>query len=195
MGALALGGRILFHTGSVCGLRRGPICSVPHFPDEDSKLRANSLEVRRGGNCPNTLEVLLQLLRLEQRPVTPHLVSCLPSSKSPATAKILSSFGLEPSDVDFSHCLYREGHTEPPSSYIVRSVETGSRTIVNYNDLPDMTLDEFMAIADDFKDQGECLWHFEVSSWIMCISSLRPEGSLHVSRVSHVSHVSLVPRE
>lgn len=144
------------------GLR--PTCSVPHFPEEDSKLRANSLQLRRGGNCPNTLEVLLQLLRREpdQSPVTPHLISCLPSSESPATSKILSSFGPGPA-IDFSHCLYRRGYTEPASSYIVRSQETGSRTIVNFNDLPEMTLEEFVAIADDFRDKGECLWHFEAS--------------------------------
>ena len=154
---------------------------MPHFPDEDAKLRANDIQVRRGGNCPNTLEVLQQLLRsdhdrrhrrgarrqpeapLPPQPtrVRPHLVSCLPSQSAQATKTILSSF-VDPGspdtvaaeqvrdgaqDVSFEHCLYREGHGEAASSCIIRSQATGSRTIVNYNDLPEMTAGEFVEIA------------------------------------------------
>ena len=187
--------------------------SVPFFPEEDSKLRATSLQVRRGGNCPNSLEVLQQLLQLPpERAGSPppprvlaHLVSCLPAADSSATAKILSSFGVakdaavaataaitkmtvsslsaEPTKkgrdvgggedggagrgagaVDFGYCLYREGHSEPASSYIIRSEDSASRTIVNFNDLPEMTVAEFAAVADDFRKKGdETLWHFEVS--------------------------------
>ncbi|KAL2140181.1 hypothetical protein VTI28DRAFT_4105 [Corynascus sepedonium] len=141
--------------------------SVPHFPAEDSKLRATSLQTRRGGNCPNSLEVLAQLLAAGPYPELPqlklHLVSCLPGARAAATAKILSSLGGGDGNVDCSHCLYREGHNEPASSYIIRSTKTGSRTIVNFNDLPEMTTDEFERIADAFAERGdECWWHFEV---------------------------------
>lgn len=148
--------------GNEAGLHGSP--SVPHFPEEDSKLRATSLRVRRGGNCPNTVEVLQQLLRhgsTEPR-VVPHLVSCLPAAGSAATSKILSSFG-DDTPADFSHCLYREGHTEPASSYIIQSRTAGTRTIVNYSDLPEMTVQEFGNIADNFRDQPGSWWHFEVS--------------------------------
>lgn len=148
--------------GKEAGLHGYP--SVPHFPEEDSKLRATSLRVRRGGNCPNTVEVLQQLLRhgsTEPR-VVPHLVSCLPAAGSAATSKILSSFG-DDTPADFSHCLYREGHTEPASSYIIQSQTAGTRTIVNYSDLPEMTVQEFGDIADNFRDQPGSWWHFEVS--------------------------------
>lgn len=150
-----------------------PLClrnghgSVTHYPAEDSKLRATTLQVRRGGNCPNTLEVLQQLLRQRQekeqgrKHVTVHLVSTLPSRTSAATAKILASFGRQPV-ANFAHCLYREGHDEPASSYIIRSQATGSRTIVNFNDLPEMTEAEFVAIADRFGKEAETWWHFEV---------------------------------
>ncbi len=37
------------------------ILSVPHYPIEDEKLRATEIVRRRGGNCPNTLEVVAQL--------------------------------------------------------------------------------------------------------------------------------------
>lgn len=158
---------------------------VPHFPDEDSKLRATALQVRRGGNCPNSLEVLAQLVAADPQrlPLKLHLVSCLPDAGSVATRKILSSFGNGDGDgtgcdsIDFSHCLYREGYEEPASSYIIRSGETGSRTIVNFSELPEMTVGEFEEIADAFTEHGdESWWHFEVreniSRWtpLLCLS-------------------------
>ena len=78
--------------------------------------------------------------------------------------------------MDLSQCIYRSGHTEAASSYIIKSTGSGSRTIVNYNNLPEMTLAEFQAAADallssspsstsssssdDGKGSG-CLFHFE----------------------------------
>lgn len=193
------------------------------------------MQVRRGGNCPNTVEVLQQLLlsgggldtsssqtqqvsAADAAAVTPlpskqqqpqqqlklHLVSILPDVESSATRKILSSFATPPAlqsspsydseslsesvtgaapttatSVDFGHCLYRKGHDEAASSYIIRSGATGSRTIVNYNDLPEMTTDEFVNIVHGFaampEDQShdgstsnlfgeDYWWHFEVGS-------------------------------
>jgi ketohexokinase len=90
-----------------------------------------------------------------------HLVSPLPDASSSATRRIVSSFGPQ-SKIDFSRCLYREGSTEAASSYIIRSQETGSRTLVNYNDLPEMTEDEFGNIARSFEAGEETWWHFEV---------------------------------
>ncbi|KAH6636932.1 Ribokinase-like protein [Chaetomium tenue] len=161
------------------------ILTVPHFPDEDSKLRATALQVRRGGNCPNSLEVLAQLVAAgpQRLPLKLHLVSCLPDAGSVATRKILSSFGNGDVDgtgcdsIDFSHCLYREGYEEPASSYIIRSGETGSRTIVNFSELPEMTVGEFEEIADAFTEHGdECWWHFEgrlPETTLRCIRYLR----------------------
>lgn len=136
------------------------LCSVPHYPGEDSKLRATNLHVRRGGNCPNTLEVLQQLLREKRgHHVKPYLISCLPSADAPATATVVGSFGHE-SLVDFTRCIYRADRTEPASSYIMRSEATGTRTLVNYNDLPEMTIDEFVAAANEVGD--DAWFHFEV---------------------------------
>lgn len=85
---------------------------------------------------------------------------------------ILSSF--HDGAVDVSHCLYRTGHDAAASSYIVRSGATGSRTIVNFNDLPEMTAGEFEGIVDALSGEvgvedggggGDgCWWHFEVST-------------------------------
>ncbi|KAI1763038.1 Ribokinase-like protein [Hypoxylon sp. FL1150] len=150
------------------------ILDVPHYPSEDSKLRATNLGVRRGGNCPNTLEVLQQLLRERgDHHVKPYLISCLPSADAPATATVVGSFGHE-SVVDFTRCIYRADHTEPASSYIIRSEATGSRTLVNYNNLPEMTIDEFVAAANDVGD--DAWYHFEgriPETTLQCIRYLR----------------------
>ena len=138
--------------------------------------------MRRGGNCPNSLEVLAQLVAagpppLQQQQLLPklklHMVSCLPGAGTAATRRILASFGDgdgngngngNGSDIDFSRCLYREGYEEPASSYIIRSGATGSRTIVNFSELPEMSVGEFETIVDAFTTEhgDECWWHFEV---------------------------------
>ncbi|PHH71635.1 hypothetical protein CDD82_6399 [Ophiocordyceps australis] len=186
------------------------ILTVPHFPAQDSKLRATSLSVRRGGNCPNTLEVLLQLLARDgsERRVVPHLVSPLPRRSSPATQRILGSFagpdgladGLADDGPDglaidgpdhladtplFRHCLYRHAHSEPASSYIIRSAAASTRTIVNYNALPDMTLPEFHAVARSFGAAPHSWWHFEgrtPETTLACMHLLR--NLLPAARIS-----------
>ncbi|KAL7931154.1 Ribokinase-like protein [Trichoderma chlorosporum] len=148
--------------------------SVPQYPQEDAKQRASSLEVRRGGNCPNSLEVLQQLVG-PQDALRMYLVSPLPSESSPATQRIKASFG-ESSPVSFQHCLYRETHTQAASSYIFRSKQTGSRTIINYNDLPEMTVGEFESIVQRFRASDETWWHFEgriPSTTLECVRRLR----------------------
>ncbi|UNI19037.1 Ketohexokinase [Purpureocillium takamizusanense] len=138
------------------------ILNVPRYPEEDAKLRATGVKVRRGGNCPNSLEVLQQLLG-EREHLRLYLVSCLPDRASPAAERVLASFGAD-SKVDFRHCIYRQGHAEAASSYIIRSHRSGSRTIVNYNDLPEMTATEFARIVASFGPDGDTWWHFEVRS-------------------------------
>ncbi|KAK0638688.1 Ribokinase-like protein [Cercophora newfieldiana] len=176
------------------------ILTVPHFPSEDTKLRATSLTTRRGGNVPNTLEVLTQLAPSLQT----HLITVLPSRSSPATTQILSSFSHSPPPDDpspgtphrigtpnFSHCLYREAHTSPASSYIIRSSATGSRTIVNHNALEEMTTREFVHAADGILDgiehKGDGVWwHFEGRIPETTLSCVR-----HVRRVAPASIVSV----
>lgn len=140
------------------------ILSVPHYPEEDEKLRASTLAIRRGGNCPNSLEVLQQLVQ-PQDAIRMYLVSPLPSKSSSAVQRIKASFG-ESSPVSLEHSLYRETYTEAASSYIIRSEQTGSRTLVNYNDLPEMTVGEFEAIVQSFSPDDETWWHFEVSAFM-----------------------------
>ncbi len=87
----------------------------------------------------------------------------------------MQSFG-DATPISFQHCIYREGATEAASSYIIRSKETGSRTLVNYNALDEMTVAEFEAIARDFRAEGKSWWHFEVSDTGHIMQMHRGEG-------------------
>jgi ketohexokinase len=147
---------LLYHTVNVDLL----ISSVDLYPLEDEKLRATKLERRRGGNVPNSLEVLQQLLSKGNHPTSITLVSVLPGCLSTAVDQIRSSLGHA---IDLSHCLYRESSSEAPSSYIIRSLATDSRTIVNYNDLEEMNVTEFENVADKLasSSDGQMIYHFE----------------------------------
>ncbi|KAF9886631.1 Ribosome biogenesis protein brx1 [Aspergillus nanangensis] len=114
------------------------ILTTPHYPGEDDKLRASS-------HSASTNEVQL------------NLVTVLPARSSIASQRIQSDF--EPG-VQLSHCIYREQFEEPASSYIIKSQASGSRTIVNYNELPDMTVEEFTKIANDLGPNATW-FHFE----------------------------------
>ncbi|QMW38106.1 hypothetical protein G4B11_001342 [Aspergillus flavus] len=152
------------------------ILTTPHYPGEDEKLRATNISRRRGGNCPNTLEVLQQLTvhSPSQTGVSLNLIAVLPAKSSIATQQIQSAF--EPR-VQLTHCIYREQYSEPASSYIFKSQSSGSRTIVNYNELPEMTVEEFKRIADDLGSKATW-FHFEgriPDVTLACIQYLRQQ--------------------
>ncbi|EHA55306.1 hypothetical protein MGG_15061 [Pyricularia oryzae 70-15] len=177
-------------TVGVCYL--DTILSVPHFPQEDSKLRATNVQVRRGGNGANTLEVLQQLLprcgdQEDQRRPSLHLMTPLPDLESPETAQVVDSFGID-SPIDLSLCLHRKGIQKAASSYIVRSNATGSRTIVNHNPLSEMEVDEFSQAAETWfsrmqAEPSRTWWHFEAKGY------RSPEECLRREAPSTASHV------
>jgi ketohexokinase len=116
--------------------------SVPHFPTEDTKLRAQFLKKHRGGNTANSLEVLSQLISHDQnkKGITGlHLLAVLPAWTSAATEFVKDSLP----DVIEDGYIYHSGYQEAASSYIIQSQETRSRTIVSINPLPDMQVQEF----------------------------------------------------
>lgn len=106
---------------------------------------------------------MLQQLLADDDAVRMYLASNLPAEESAATRRVKASFGQR-SSVDFRHCLFREGHAEAASCYVLRSEQTGSRTLVSHNDLPDMTVAEFERIARSFNTDQETWWHFEVEA-------------------------------
>ena len=138
---------------------------VDHYPGEDEKLRASSISRRRGGNAPNLIEVLQELLEsTEMEQMSLKIVAVLPARLSAGTKQVEESFT---SGVDLQHCLCREAFGEPASSYIIRSRSSGSRTIVNYNDLPEMTAEEFFQIANNI-DPKSSWFHFEARKIFFC---------------------------
>lgn len=167
------------------------ILTVPHFPQEDAKLRCTSCTRRRGGNTANTLEVLQQLVLLDtDSKLELNLVATLPARTSRDNEFVQKSFdylSLPPPSkhdqgasysapnvsVNLDRCLYREDCSEAVSSYIIASEATSSRTIVNHNALPEMTFDEFVSITESIlrlsshcsegaETANDALWfHFE----------------------------------
>lgn len=138
------------------------LARVPYYPGEDEKLRSSNLSRRRGGNCPNSLEVMGQLLQHgpTMSRCSLNLISVLPSPSSVLSNGIKKGLG---DLVQIDNCIYREQFTEPASSYIIMSEASGSRTIVNYNELPEMTHDEFVSAVEPFRCATDALWfHFEV---------------------------------
>ncbi|KAI1330077.1 Ribokinase-like protein [Xylariaceae sp. FL0255] len=151
------------------------ILTVPHYPDEDEKLRATNLQVRRGGNCPNTLEVLQQLLRGKQEAsacarIKPYILTCLPSRNASTTASIIASYGTN-ALVDFSTTIFRDDLQEPASCYVLRSEATGTRTSVNFNQMPDMTFEEFVSATKNLGDTG--WFHFEGRTPVITLQCIR----------------------
>jgi ketohexokinase len=141
---------------------------VPHFPKEDTKLRAQKVTRRRGGNTANTLEVLSDILAHApptkkstsfQSPIKLHLIAVLPDEQSQDTAYIRDSIP----DVHVSG-LFREGHHHAASSMIIQSIRDDTRTIVSHgSDLPEVTCDEFIEkFRSTVPNTGAKVWvHFE----------------------------------
>ena len=96
------------------------------YPHEDDEVRALRQSVRRGGNATNSLVVLSQL------GYDCHWAGTL----SDETDSRLILEDLARYAVDCRHVRrYRTGKV--PTSYVLLSEATGSRTIVHYRDLPE----------------------------------------------------------
>lgn len=119
---------------------------VETYPAEDVEVRALSQRTVRGGNVANTLSVLRQL---ERR------CEWVGTLADDAAAALITE------DLDRLG-IGREGArtvagARTPTSYITLSRATGSRTIVHYRDLPELTADDFAPV----RLEG-CRWaHFE----------------------------------
>ncbi|EED18143.1 ketohexokinase, putative [Talaromyces stipitatus ATCC 10500] len=150
------------------------ILSVDHYPGEDEKMRASSVYRRRGGNCPNSLEVIQQLIDVAQSKLPLNLISVLPAIESASSRFIRQSLGP---NVNCDACIYRHDSDEPASAYVISSQRTGSRTIVSYNGLPEMTLDEFSSSVEKLGYMEKTYFHFE---------GTMPEANLQC--ILHIRH-------
>lgn len=117
---------------------------VEAYPAEDSEVRASAQSQRMGGNAANTAIVLAQLGERVS------WVGNLPRS----AALIDQTFARH--GVDATHAR-RIADAVLPTSYILLSAQTGSRSIVHYRDMPEYCADDFATLDLDRFD-----WiHFE----------------------------------
>lgn len=119
---------------------------VPAYPAEDAELRALDRRILRGGNAANTLAVLRQL---------GHACAWAGILGDDAEGDLVLA-DLAGRGIETGHCVrHPEGRT--PTSYVLLSRATGSRTIVHYRDLPELAAADFARVPLDGFD-----WiHFE----------------------------------
>jgi len=108
---------------------------VADYPAEDSEVRAEAQEVRRGGNAANLLDVLAQFGH--------HCAWAGIWVDEPDGRRIVAD--LEGRGVRTDTASRREAG-KSPTSYITLSRATGSRTIVHYRDLPELDAAAFAAL-------------------------------------------------
>jgi ketohexokinase len=122
------------------------INQVECYPSEDDEVRAQAQTIRLGGNAANTLAVLSQF---------GHSCSWAGSLADDADSQTilgeLERFRIRTS----ASCCHPGGKS--PTSYVVLSRRTASRTIVHYRNLPEYRARDFAAI-----DCSDYDWiHFE----------------------------------
>ncbi|WJW75833.1 PfkB family carbohydrate kinase [Thiohalobacter sp. IOR34] len=119
---------------------------VPAYPPEDSELRALDQRLARGGNATNSLVVLA---RLGHRCRWAGVLGDGPEAG--LIEADLAAHGVETRD-----CRRLAGR-RMPTSCILLSAASGSRSIVHYRDLPEYRSEDFARI-----DLAGCDWlHFE----------------------------------
>lgn len=122
------------------------IHSVEHYPHEDEELRASAQRRQRGGNAANTAVVLAQ---------HGHRVSFAGSLADDAAGREIRA-ELVRAGIELDHCqVFSEGRS--PLSCITHNIQTGSRTIVHFRDLPEYSTEAFAGIPLDEYDW----FHFE----------------------------------
>ncbi len=102
---------------------------LDHYPVEDEELRAREQHTACGGNAANTAVVLAQF---------GHQVELVGTFADDRQAQQIKA------DLERQHVSTRfsitlaDGHT--PTSYIILNVQNGSRTIVHYRNLAELTV-------------------------------------------------------
>jgi len=111
------------------------ITTVDGYPPEDTEVRALTRRIARGGNATNTLVALSQL---------GHACAWAGTLGDGEGAQVILD-DLRRHRIATAACPVYRG-ASPPTSYIVVSAATGSRTIVHYRDLPELTSTDFAAV-------------------------------------------------
>lgn len=122
------------------------ILQTPYFPNEDEELRASSRRFEVGGNVCNSLYVLQQL---------GHKTSIMTTLATDTAAKQLLE-GIHARQIHADH-IQRFIKGQTPTSYVLQSQKTASRTITHFRDLEELSFDYFAKVEIEQYD-----WlHFE----------------------------------
>ena len=137
------------------------------YPKEDASVRALSQVTRPGGNAANTSAVLSLLSRcpasIPHLTLSLHLLASLgtPASSASALSTLHSQYHL-----DTSACIFHQ-HIQLPTSYILLSQHTGSRTIVHHRGrLPELGADAIRRVK-----ASPALVHWEGRANVAAIAS------------------------
>ncbi|MFW2373923.1 MAG: PfkB family carbohydrate kinase [Gammaproteobacteria bacterium] len=124
---------------------------VTHYPNEDDEVRALTQDSRRGGNAANTAAILSQYL---------HSCTLACTLADDSSGQFILN-DLRKRDIKFHPSLMIPGAT--PTSYISLNQSNGSRTIVHYRDLAELTFEQFQSLDlsgfDWFHFEGRNIEH------------------------------------
>ncbi|OQR87168.1 Mitochondrial Carrier (MC) Family [Thraustotheca clavata] len=127
--------------------------TIASFPQEDSKSRILHSRKSRGGNGTNTLVVCAQLGAWSLLKWIGSLVDPTFNSDAKFVCDDLTAYGI-----DLSLCEIHP-HGSLPTSYIMSSQESGSRTIFHHRNLPEVSVEHF---KHEFQSEKNISWvHFE----------------------------------
>jgi len=122
------------------------VLTVDRYPSEDQEVRAQKRHYQVGGNVNNSLYVLQQL---------GHETAICSTIATDPEAKLLQT-GIQERGISCEYLQkFIQGRT--PNSFVALNAHTGSRTIVHYRDLPEVSFEHFAKIEVENYD-----WlHFE----------------------------------
>ena len=158
----------IYFVGAIC---KDIILHVDEYPSEDEKIHTSNVESRRGGNSGNSLQVLCQLNTLKKI----YFLGAFGGSVEDSLTQDLLEKGI---CLDYS--VFRP-QVENSSSWII---STGvSRTVINYNPVKDMTLDEF-SICKSSLHSSRNWFHFEgrnISETYLMITYLQSRANYPIT--------------
>ncbi|TDL25521.1 hypothetical protein BD410DRAFT_784518 [Rickenella mellea] len=106
------------------------------FPTESDAVRAQSVTRTRGGSASNVLSCVAQFPSVDAMLVAPL------GGKDDGKALMEE---LEEEGVSTKYCKVWE-NASAPSAWVLQADDSGSRTVINHNPLPDITHEEFVSL-------------------------------------------------
>lgn len=167
-----LGQRLLYY-GNLCV---DNVLTVASYPKEDGSERAKAARKSVGGNAGNSTRVLVQLLN---KGCCASLVAPVPRFSDPDTT--FARMNLENYGVDTS-LLVEAGGDALPSSFILSSEETGSRTIVSTrNGCPELSISDFIKVLH-ITFATNAIKEFGYPSWCHLECRQQPDVMLQMAK-------------